>query len=31
LNGGLLSTKFLKEYPNFIFKNVDDFMKEILS
>ena len=31
LNGGLLSAKFLKEYPNFIFKNVDDFMKEILS
>jgi len=31
LNGGLLSAKFLSEYPNFKFKNVDDFMKEILS
>ena len=31
LNGGLLSIKFLNEYPSFEFKNVDDFMKEILS
>ncbi len=31
LNGGLLSIKFLKAYPDFEFKNVDDFMKEILS
>jgi dTDP-4-dehydrorhamnose reductase len=30
LNGGLLSAKFLKEYPNFKFTNVDDFMKQIL-
>ncbi len=31
LNGGLISAKFLSEYPHFIFTNVDDFMKEILS
>lgn len=31
LQGGLKSAKFLELYPNFSFKNVDDFMKEILS
>ena len=29
LNGGLKATKFLLEYPDFIFTNVDDYLKTI--
>ncbi|RME42615.1 MAG: hypothetical protein D6795_20735, partial [Deltaproteobacteria bacterium] len=27
LQGGLKSTKFLREYPDFVFHNVDDYLR----
>ena len=31
LVGGFVKTKFSSEYPEFLFSNVDDFLKESLS
>jgi dTDP-4-dehydrorhamnose reductase len=28
LLGGFVTTKFSKEYPDFLFSNIDDFLKQ---